>query len=101
MNVSIAPNRNSALKDCIDNIHSHVIPEMRWRWRIQEKDICIFARLYTACMGSKAKGSGTRSLYCAVNPYCVAKSRQRDGVTLDPIPVAVDNGAEVWAQVIR
>jgi hypothetical protein len=85
------------LQDAGDGGKSSIKEKMRdWSAHV----LCIREDVAVTDKG-KAKGSGTRSLYCAVNPYCVAKSRQRDGVTLDPIPVAVDNGAEVWAQVIR
>lgn len=85
------------LQDAGDGGKSSIKEKMRdWSAHV----LCIREDVAVTDKG-KAMGTGTRSLYCAVNPYCVAKSRQRDGVTLAPIPVEVGNGADVWKQVIR
>jgi len=44
----------------------------------------------------KGKGSGTRTLYRAETPACMAKSR----TGADPIPLGTD-GAAVWAEIIK
>ena len=44
----------------------------------------------------KGRGSGTRTMYTAELPHCMAKSR----TTQEVIPIGTD-GEEVWAQVIR
>lgn len=49
----------------------------------------------------KAKGCGTRSLYCGAAPYYVAKHRQpigTDAVTC--MPVTATNGGEVWGALL-
>jgi hypothetical protein len=44
----------------------------------------------------KAKGSGTRTIYSAERPHCMAKSRTTDGT-----PIAVEDGTDVWGQIIK
>lgn len=44
----------------------------------------------------KGKGGGTRTLYRAELPHCMAKSR----TGCDPIPLGAD-GAAVWAEIIK
>lgn len=44
----------------------------------------------------KGVGSGTRTLYTAELPHCMAKSR----TTQETVPLGTD-GAEVWAQVLK
>lgn len=44
----------------------------------------------------KARGSGTRTIYPAELPHCLAKSR----ATQTPIPLTSDNAAEVWATIL-
>lgn len=44
----------------------------------------------------KGVGSGTRTLYTASLPHCMAKSR----TTQETVPLGTD-GAEVWAQVLK
>lgn len=53
---------------------------------------------YDVAVGSdgKGKGSGTRTLYRAETPACMAKSR----TGADPIPLGMDS-AEVWAEIIK
>jgi hypothetical protein len=44
----------------------------------------------------KGRGAGTRTLYSAEVPHCMAKSR----TTQETIPLE-DDGAVVWGSVIR
>ena len=44
----------------------------------------------------KGQGAGTRTLYRAEMPHCMAKSR----TGADPIPLGTD-GAAVWSEIIR
>lgn len=49
-----------------------------------------------AAKDKKAKGSGTRTIYTAERPYCMAKSRTHDGT-----PIPVDPTVDVWSEIIK
>lgn len=44
---------------------------------------------------SKAKGSGTRTIYTTELPHCMAKSRTTQ------TPIAVTEGVDVWSEIIK
>jgi hypothetical protein len=68
------------------------------RLRVKEWSDHVLCMLYDVATDRKGKGqgSGTRTLYRAETPACMAKSR----TGADPIPLGTD-GAAVWAEIIR
>jgi hypothetical protein len=67
------------------------------RLRVREwADHVLFVGYDVAAKDGKGKGSGTRTLYRAELPHCMAKSR----TGADPIPLGHD-GAAVWSEIIK
>jgi len=67
------------------------------RLRVREwADHVLFVGYDVATKDGKGKGSGTRTLYRAETPACMAKSR----TGADPIPLGTD-GAAVWGEIIK
>jgi hypothetical protein len=69
------------------------------RLRVREwADHVLFVGYDVAAKDGKGKGSGTRTLYRAETPACMAKSR----TGADPIPLGgAADGAAVWKEIIR
>jgi len=69
------------------------------RLRVREwADHVLFVGYDVAAKDGKGKGSGTRTLYRAELPHCMAKSR----TGADPIPLGgAADGAAVWREIIR
>lgn len=69
------------------------------RLRVREwADHVLFIGYDVAAKDGKGKGSGTRTLYRAELPHCMAKSR----TGADPIPMGgVDDGVAVWEEIVR
>ncbi len=66
------------------------------RLRVREwADHVLFFGYDVVAKDGKGKGSGTRTLWPAELPHCMAKSR----TTQDPI--AVDRGVDVWAHIFK
>ena len=68
------------------------------RLRVKEwaDHVLFFAYDVDVSKDGKGRGAGTRTLYTAELPFCLAKSR----TVRDQYPVTEDNRAEVWAQII-
>lgn len=96
--------------DCIKNVPN---PEgddwIRYEPRLQDNDKAsiklrvkewadhvLFFGYDVIAEDGKAKGSGTRTIYSAERPHCMAKSRTTDGT-----PIAVEDGTDVWGQIIK
>lgn len=58
-------------------------------------DHLLFVGYDVATEGGKGKGSGTRTMYCAERPHCMAKSR----TTTDAFPLT--DGAFDWGAIIK